>query len=156
MQSSFGPTLRPFAFLQLLAMVIEVWVDLGTPTCEPPCKQMLVGMGRASWPSSSPPHFLTHPSTLRAGARSGSGSGGGSPSPIIPPPHCRSTHQPLHEQLLVRLEGRGASSCRRVWVKGGSGGVGDVAHVEGSGAAYHVCMPLPGSPGIAHRPPVPK
>jgi hypothetical protein len=29
MQSSFGPTLHPFAFLQLLAMVVEVGVDFG-------------------------------------------------------------------------------------------------------------------------------
>ena len=29
MQSSFGPTLRLFTFLQLLAMVVEVGVDLG-------------------------------------------------------------------------------------------------------------------------------
>jgi hypothetical protein len=50
---------------------VSSWSPLPKPTREPPCKQMLVGMGWASWPSSSPPHFLTHPSTLQAGARSG-------------------------------------------------------------------------------------
>jgi hypothetical protein len=29
MQLSFGPELHPFTFLQLLAMVVEVGVDLG-------------------------------------------------------------------------------------------------------------------------------
>ena len=37
MQLSFGPTLCPFAFLQLLVMVVEVGVDLG---------MVLVGVGK--------------------------------------------------------------------------------------------------------------
>jgi hypothetical protein len=85
-QSSFGPTLHPFAFLQLLAMVVEVGVDLGMPTCEPPCEQMLVGMGQVLWPSSSPPHFLTHPSTLQAVAVVVVPHPPSSPLPIVIPP----------------------------------------------------------------------
>jgi hypothetical protein len=34
--------------------------------------------------------------------------------------------------------------------------VSDVVRVEGSGGAYRVGILLPGSPGVAHHPPVPK
>ena len=146
-------------------------------THEPPYKQMLIGVGQALWPSSSPPHFLTHPSTLRAGARS---SGRSSLSPIVSPPHhcsthqaphkqlvmrlgvgglssvvlCRSTHHSPHEQLLMRLEVHGVSSV--VSGSKGVGGISDVACVKGSGSAYRGGIPLAGSPSVAHHPPVPK
>jgi hypothetical protein len=45
---------------------------------------MLIGVGWVSWPCSSPPHFLTHPSTLQAGGGGGGGSGG-VPCPLLSP-----------------------------------------------------------------------
>jgi hypothetical protein len=70
--SSFHPPTTSRAVLVRLGVGgVSSRSPLPAPTREPPCEQMLVDVGQASWPSSSPPRFLTHPSTLRAGARSG-------------------------------------------------------------------------------------
>jgi hypothetical protein len=57
-----------------------------------------------------------------------------------------STHHPPHEQVLVRLEGRGSSGP---WCRGPEGrDVSDVARIAGSGGTYRAGIPLHGSPGV--------
>jgi hypothetical protein len=81
-----------------------------TPTREPPYEQMLVGVGRASWPSSSPPRFVSHTSTLRADARS-SGGGSDPPSPVISHPSRLPSPSSVHAPSTSRAAAREAGGA---------------------------------------------
>ena len=85
---------------------------LPAPTCEPPCEQVLAAVCSPS-PVISPPSHLPSPSLFH--------------------------HQPPHEQLLVRLEARGASSVVGVVVvRHLSAVVSGSKGVRGASVTWHV------------------
>jgi hypothetical protein len=145
-------------------------------TCDPPCEQLLAGMGAGAG------------SSVVVGVCYGCSSCSGSPGTGRPHHHCRRLDTlAIHPtssclQAWGRVLGRpswgscGAGSCHQLhartrnpsyeqwlagmgqvhcwfWVFIGVGGVSDVAQVERSGGAYQVHIPPCGSPSVPLRPP---
>jgi hypothetical protein len=75
-----------------------------------PYKQMLIGMGQASWHSPSPPPTI-HPASRCCG-----GGGGGGGVPIISPPYHNSTHHAC-EMVQQQLVWARHHQCKRTGAK---------------------------------------